>query len=150
MLIVFLMSLTFCVIAGAEDVEVLKPDVKQQAPPGVEIVHDGVPLQCYNLAEYKELALLIIDYDDLWSYSVYAQNTIASMKNEIENLNEQISIWRSVTQRESKRAELWNKSYLAEKDYSLKLQESIRKTKWIPWAVVVVQSAAITAISFKK
>lgn len=145
-LIVFLTLQTLCGTVGADDGPP-RPAYERTEPTGTEIIHNEMPLQTYDLTEYKELGLLITDYHELWKYALNLEAQIISMKIEISALNSQVEIWKTAAEWEQKHALIWKTAYGEERKLRLSMEKSDRQTKWIPWAVVVAQSIAMAAIA---
>lgn len=146
MLTAFLLLQTLCVTVEAKEAPE-KPQFERMEPAGTEIVHNEAPLQTYTFGEYQELALLITDYHELWAYSLNLEAQIASLERELHSSNGKAELWKTATNNEKKHALFWKAAYKEERNLRLKTESGVRKTKWVPWAVVVAQSVAMAVVA---
>lgn len=147
-LIVLMTSLLFCIPANSETTDENKevsarPEQLRPAPVGNKIEHDGVELQCYNLEEYRQLAFIIVDYRGLWDYTLLLEQNEKTLNREIDLLEGKTTLLEYAMNTQKQRAEMWKILYETDHKYVLSVQEGIRKTKWIPWAMM----AGLTAIT---
>lgn len=145
-LIAFLALQILCATAGADE-RLQRPEYERTEPVGTELIANEIPLQTYTLTEYKKLGLLITDYHELWRYVIKQEAKIASMEIQMAALRNQVEIWKAAAGRSEKYNVILKAMYTEERDLRLSAQKGHRRTKWIPWAVVVAQSVAMAAVA---
>ncbi len=123
----------------------LPPELRSR-PPGEDITLEGRALRCFDLAQYKELGHIWIDYVSLYKYSIYMNGIRDSLELELGLTRQRVELWKQQAAREKERGDLLRVMYDQEHGRLVAWEKQSKAMAWVPWAIVVVESLVIGAV----
>lgn len=116
-------------------------------PKGILIKYEGIQYKAYTLSEYKTIAHIIAAGQLCGTESKLLEAKIASFQAEIALWEDRVEIWKELAEEQKLRGDGLVIALQQEKEYRLKIEKRQTFLGWIPWALLVVESAVVVFAS---
>ncbi len=103
-------------------------------------------MRCFDLAQYKELGHIWIDYVSLYKYSIYMNGIRDSLELELGLTRQRLELWKQQAAREKERGDLLRVMYDQEHGRLVAWEKQSKAMAWVPWTLVIVESLVIGAV----
>lgn len=118
-------------------------EIRYDIPDGQIIVSEGLEYKCYELEEYKKLAHLIVEYNNILEFAIDLERYNASLLIEIDLWKQKQKLWEEESNVQQNHIDMLSTMFDDEHNLRLKLQKQNRVFQWVPWAFVVVESVLL-------
>ena len=124
-----------------ETVGIVEPTgIHYEMPVGTTLKVDGVEYKAFTLKEWKQVGHLVESYHGLWDHVIELEEQHFSLLSEIENYETRLALWQEEIEFQKDRGNQLSLMYDQEVKLRGSTYNSYRKTSWIPWTLVAIES----------
>lgn len=126
----------------------LSSETKRIPPKGVIAEIDGESMKCFSKDEYKQVALILVDYSELFDSMNLKSEKLAEKETEISLITQRLEL-------ANRKADIWERNadyykLIYEEESKLRQRsEKVNTAKTVfPWLMLALQSISFTVVGF--